>query len=293
MHDPVEVSRCHQPREARIHALVLISRGITCNISNDSDAVRIYVDAEDAARARAEIEAYRAENAPEPGDLPLRQMAAPHVPAAAGVGLYLMVLFGVFGLQRRHSLGLDWTELGAAQVGAMLNGELWRAATALTLHGDLGHLFSNLFFGAVAGTMVAGQFGAGLGWLAIVWSGVLGNLLNAAFQPEAHTAIGASTAVFGALGFLAGAAQRARRSRWRLGLRRWSPVAAGAMLLAFLGFGGERTDIGAHVAGFAVGVALGLLVMLLPPSWTERPAVQWGSAALAAATIGGAWLAAA
>jgi rhomboid protease GluP len=30
------------------------------------------------------------------------------------------------------------------------------------------------------------------------------------------------------------------------------------MLLAYLGFGGERTDIGGHVAGFASGTALGL-----------------------------------
>lgn len=293
MSEFVEVSRSTQPREARTHVLVLIARGIPCRLSDDPDAWRIHVAAEDAERARAEIAAYVAENAPEPPgpEIGLRA-AVPYLPAGAGAAAYAMVLFGVFGLQRRHSFGVDWTELGAANAGVMMDGALWRAATALTLHGDLGHLLGNLVFGALAGTLVAAQFGAGVGWLAIVLAGVLGNLLNAAFQPDPHAAVGASTAVFGALGFLAGAAQRARRPGWRVGLRRWAPVAAGAMLLAFLGFGGENTDIGAHVAGFAVGVALGAGVTLLPLAQLVRPKVQGLCAAAALLLLAVAWAAA-
>jgi rhomboid protease GluP len=75
-----------------------------------------------------------------------------------------------------------------------------------------------------------------------------------------HAAIGASTAVFAALGILSGHAWSARPVRWRGGIRRWAPIGAGLMLLAFLGFGGERTDVGAHVLGFAIGAASGFLL---------------------------------
>ena len=41
--------------------------------------------------------------------------------------------------------------------------ELWRAVTALTLHGDVVHLVSNLVAGAGFALLVARFFGAGMG----------------------------------------------------------------------------------------------------------------------------------
>ena len=41
--------------------------------------------------------------------------------------------------------------------------------------------------------------------------------------------------------------------------RRWYlPLAAALALLALLGSGGENTDLGAHLLGFATGILLGL-----------------------------------
>jgi membrane associated rhomboid family serine protease len=291
MLEDVEVSRCADARQARTHMLVLVARGIRCRMSQDADAVRIYVAASDADKARSEIAAYAVENPPRAADpeIPLHRAAAPFVPAAAGITVYVVLLLGLFGLQRRGSWGLDWTGLGALDAGAVQEGALWLAATALTLHGDLGHLLSNLLFGSVVGAMVAAQFGVGAGWLAILAAGVLGNVLNAGFQPDQHTAVGASTAVFGGLGFLAGAAQGARRPGWRIGLRRWAPVAAGAMLLAFLGFGGERVDVGGHVAGFAVGVGLGLGVVRWSALALDDARVQLRAGLACLAILGLAW----
>ena len=48
---------------------------------------------------------------------------------------------------------------------------------------------------------------------------------------------------------------RSRVVPWRGGVRRWAPLGGGIMLLVFLGFSGERTDIGAHVAGFAMAAS--------------------------------------
>jgi membrane associated rhomboid family serine protease len=38
---------------------------------------------------------------------------------------------------------------------------------------------------------------------------------------------------------------------------RYAPIVAGIALLAFLGVGGERTDVLAHLAGFVAGVLAG------------------------------------
>ena len=157
--------------------------------------------------------------------------------------------------------GLDWLSAGAADAGAIKSGEWWRAFTALGLHGDLGHLLSNVAFGAFFGIVLTQILGAGLGWLAILMSGGLGNIVSAMFHSGSHAAIGASTAVFGALGLVAGLTWQRQRF-FRSGLRRYAPLAAGLMLLAFLGIGGERTDIGGHIAGFAAGIALAVPLYL-------------------------------
>ncbi len=88
----------------------------------------------------------------------------------------------------------------------------------------------------------------------ILLAGGAGNLLNDLFEPASHTSIGASTAVFGAVGLLAVLALRDGAMQWRSGIRRWAPLAAGVMLLFFLGTEGEQVDVGAHVGGFAAGV---------------------------------------
>jgi hypothetical protein len=80
---------------------------------------------------------------------------------------------------------------------------------------------------------VAQLLGSGLAWLAILLAGALGNALNALVQSPKHTAIGASTAIFGALGILSGYMRRSRVVPWRGGLRRWAPLAGGVMLLVF------------------------------------------------------------
>jgi len=70
--------------------------------------------------------------------------------------------------------------------------------------------------------------------------------------------VGASTAVFATLGLLAAYSWRRRRDpgdRWAY---RWAPLVAGVILLGFTGAGGERTDVLAHLGGFAMGSLAGL-----------------------------------
>jgi rhomboid protease GluP len=248
----VEVSRSRSRADAEQQALVLAAVGIDSRLVVLDDAVTISVAPRVAARARHELASYARENRPRP-----KSAAVAALHWLEGGLAYCAVLLFFFAAARRQALGVDWIVAGAAQAGLIQGGAWWRTITALCLHLELDHLLSNLAFGAVAGVLVAQLLGTGLGWLAILLAGALGNALNAALHEAGHTAIGASTAVFAALGILSGHAWTSRPVPWRGGIRRWAPIGAGIMLLAFLGFGGERTDVGAHVLGFAVGAATG------------------------------------
>jgi membrane associated rhomboid family serine protease len=236
----VEVRRFAAQADAEQHALVLAAVGIRCRLVARHSAIALSVALPDAARAREELASYARENLQSRSSPPLRAL----LEGLDGVLAYCAVLLFLHGASRRQAFSHDWWSAGAAQAGLIVDGEWWRNFTALGLHADLGHLASNLVFGSLLGLLLAQLLGAGLAWLAILLAGALGNALNALLHPAAHTAIGASTAVFAALGILAALTWSHRAPLWRYGLRRWLPLAAGVMLLAYLGVGGERTDIG-------------------------------------------------
>lgn len=253
--DWTEIRHFRQLAEAQQHALVLIAMSINCLLVRRPWGIGLVVSVDDAARAEEQLEAYVHENRPREAHVP--RFTVPQVLDGALIAATLLV-FSQFAAQR-GMFSVDWFNAGAANSGLILNGEWWRTITALGLHGDAGHLMSNLLFGTILGIVVAQVLGAGLAWLSILMSGAIGNIVNASFQSSTHTAIGASTAVFGALGIAAALAWQ-RQTVTGPGLRRWAPLGAGVMLLAFMGLSGERTDIGAHLAGFAVGCVMGFLL---------------------------------
>ena len=109
-------------------------------------------------------------------------------------------------------------------------------------------------------------------------------------QPPEHSAIGASTAVFGALGLVAVLMSKYQASVWTRRARRWVPVAAGFMLLAFLGIQGERIDVGGHIAGFVAGCLLGAgAIVIGEVSVKQYGRVQHIYAALALILFVGFW----
>ena len=84
--------------------------------------------------------------------------------------------------------------------------------------------------------------------------------MNTLLLESTHRSIGASTAVFAALGLTAGYVWRAKlmaQDRWpyRLG-----PIVGGLALLMYTGTGDENTDIGAHLMGFVCGFGGGILL---------------------------------
>ena len=110
--------------------------------------------------------------------------------------------------------------------------------------------------------------GSGRAWFLVLCTGALGNLLNALVQSPDHRSIGASTAVFGAVGLLATINMLHFRSILR---HRWPlPLAAALGLLALLGASGHNTDIGAHLFGFISGIGLGLMADFITQGF-KRP----------------------
>jgi membrane associated rhomboid family serine protease len=91
----------------------------------------------------------------------------------------------------------------------------------------------------------------------VLLTGALGNLANAALQLPGHRSIGASTAVFGAIGLLSAFQFWSKFRRPGHRLKAWLPLAAGLALLGLLGASGERTDLMAHLFGLLAGLLLG------------------------------------
>jgi membrane associated rhomboid family serine protease len=185
----------------------------------------------------------------------------------------------------------DWLALGSARAARILDGEWWRLVTALTLHADLLHLFSNLALGGVFVVCLCREYGAGLAWCLLLGSGILGNLSNAFLQSPDHDSVGASTLVFGAVGIFA-ALGLVRNRRYR---QRWwpLPLAAALALLALLGTEGKQTDLGAHLFGFLFGTISGLATECLVGQY-GIPGRRLNAllALLSATVVGGAWWAA-
>ncbi len=283
----VEVQRFQTRGETEQHALVLVAAGIDCRIARRQGGVGLLVAASNEAPARQELAAYARDNrSSTPPALPLR----PLTEGLVGTLVYICVLLFIHGAVARHAFSRDWLSAGEAVAGLITGGEWWRALTALGLHADYGHLFSNIVAGGFLGIILAQMLGGGLAWLAILLAGGIGNAANAIIEPPTHTAIGASTAVFGAVGLLVVLMWKYQSSLWRRGPRRWLPLAVGVMLLAFLGIEGERIDVGAHIAGFLAGALIGAgLVAAGAPLATVRGNVQFVLGGAALALFAGAW----
>lgn len=241
----------HSPDKATIRgwSLVLTSR----RFLNRFDHGRLLVAPALAALAVQEILAYEQENLPRPHPAPLPDNSWVSLLVIA-VFLGLTIWLDAQGPGRR----ISWHLAGRADAGLILGGEWWRCVTALFLHADAGHLLANAGALAVLASLLARRIGSGLTWGLFVLSGTLGNAVNAWAQAPDHLSVGASTGVFGLIGVLAGGAGRAERgSRGQVLLL---ALGFGFSLLAMLGAGEERVDLGAHFFGMCCGLPFGLLV---------------------------------
>ena len=125
--------------------------------------------------------------------------------------------------------------------------------------------------------------------LALQIGGAAGNLMNVAVQQPGHTAIGASTAVFAALGLLSAYLWTGRRLIRNSWARRLSPVVGGVIMLAWFGTGTERTDIVAHLTGFMSGFVIGAVFGRALSPGGPGVLFQWLLGMLSVGAVGIAW----
>ncbi len=271
--------------------LVLSALEIEHAVTRPDGSWQLSVPASLAATAAAELAAYDSERlAPSVGPQPIGELSTGWRGVIAYGGLLLVVAI----LARQGALDLDWLGSGRLDAGRVAAGEWWRTVTALTLHTDLSHLFSNIIFGSFFGLYVGRYLGAGVGWAAILFGGTIGNAVNAWIQPASHLAIGASTSVFAALGLLAAFTWRRgflRHTPWKV---RIAPVTAAICLLAFTGTGAgtgsDNVDVMAHLTGFLAGFGLGIWFAFSALPRAEK--TQQIVAILAAGFIVAAWVSA-
>jgi rhomboid protease GluP len=255
----IEVFRSAFRAECHDRAFMLAAIGISSAIGFDRDSYILGVDAADAQRARQELRSYDAESRPAPPPPP-PSVAKPNawVGCVLYVGVLLLVGFAIANGWWR----LDAFDVGELDAAKVQQGQWWRAWTALTLHLDSAHLMANLGAGVWFGFLAAREIGSGSTWFLIVTGAALANLFEGRFGPDTHRSVGASTAVFTALGLLVAHSWRQRLSLPQGWASRWAPLVAGAVLLGWFGSAGEGTDVVAHVLGFAVGCLLGILAAL-------------------------------
>ena len=265
----------------------MLSVGIPYQVVSEGSAqFALVVPASVAEKAKFEIWEYEQENQVTQGK---RTVIAPNYEKALpGVLGYLIVVILVAWLSEITAFGHDWLAAGRIDGVMLRDGEWWRSITALTLHGDLKHIVGNMVFGAFFGILAGGLIGPGIAWLSILVAAALANTLNAFLLDESHRAIGASTAVFAALGLVSGFVWRSKlmaqeKWAWRLG-----PVVGGLALLAYTGTGGPNTDVGAHLAGFVCGFGSGMIVTKLKDV-AKNDRIQLVSGLLALLTIFIAW----
>ncbi|HEY7752969.1 MAG TPA: rhomboid family intramembrane serine protease [Steroidobacteraceae bacterium] len=267
-------------------AFVLDAVGIPYERRTTVTGTSLWVRPEDHPRAARELAHYLRENRRPPA-APVVWPSHPH--AIYGVIGYMLVLIAVTICVLTAAGGHNWKSAGVLDAGFLARGEWWRVLTALTLHADLLHLLSNLAFGALFGYPAARLFGPGLAWLLILTGGGLAYGVDALLHPPQHHLLGASTAVFTALGLVAAYGWRRHLQSWSPWMRRSAPLIAGVALLAFTGTGGENTDVLAHLAGFIVGAATGAAAARLPVPAPGRSGVQWAAGLAAIALLALSW----
>ncbi len=276
--------------QADLCALVLSSSGIPYRITRDRKGWGVWVEDARYNRALEVMKEYFSENrAVLP--FPERPAQVTSTIIASGLVVAAALLLCHVLLQRSGDFQNIVDRFGAS-ARDILNGDFYRAVTSLMLHADAVHLLGNMAGIVLFGVAVCAVTGWGVGWLLILMSGVFGNLVNAFMYASGHVSIGASTAVFGAVGILSGYQFERKRHTRRGRLMAWLPLAGGLALLGLLGSEGIRTDLAAHLFGFFSGIVMGWVyarLFPLPPRGRYQPLCALLALVLTASAWAAGW----
>lgn len=188
----------------------------------------------------------------------------PHTPITwtiLAINLAAFVASLVYGVDWLHPSTDQLRRLGGNYAPWTTDGQLWRLAASMIIHGGVIHLVltgvSLWSVGRFAERLV-GHAGLAVAYIA---SGIAGAMSSAAWNPHV-TSVGSSGAIFGLLGLILACFVRQRASiapEVLRPLRRNTTLVVVANLA--LGFSLPTTvDNAAHVGGLAAGCLLGLIL---------------------------------
>lgn len=246
-------------KRADLIILILASQNIENHVERENNSFNILVNHADMEKALIMIETYYKENK----FFRLKQQLQ-EIPISSFKSYTAFSIMGLLWLVHALCLHTHIHEDMILKYGAsalfILQGETYRAVTALFLHSDARHLVGNMAGMLIFGAPVITLSGFGVGPFMLLFAGTIGNLINAHLYKTAHLSIGASTAIMGAAGLLVAfqITQKAKPFR----LNNLMPIFAGAVLIAMFSQG-ENTDVWAHVFGFFSGLASGVILFPL------------------------------
>jgi len=232
--------------------LVLSASSIPYQTEETKDGWVIYVHRSDIDRCRQILCKYEDENQGWTSKITAKQHYKKTFSGLA-ITLLLFIIYLVMKLKNAEAV---WFQIGNASSEQILGGEWWRAVTALFIHGSNLHILSNVICCLIFCSAVCSYYGFGLGWLLILLSGIGGNIITAFIYQTNHYSIGASTAIFGAVGLLGAWRFVCVRKHPLFRKRAWVYIVVVIALLAFLG-AGNNVDLAAHMTGGATGCILG------------------------------------
>ena len=147
----------------------------------------------------------------------------------------------------------------------VLKGEWWRLFTAMFLHGGMTHLLMNMFSLYLIGRGVEMYFDTRSYLIIYLFSGLLGGLASLYMHPNS-VGIGASGAIFGVFGALAGffLAHRDKIAAHSKAFMKDFGIVLGINLV--LGLSIPSVDVSAHIGGLIIGL-IGGFVISKEPKW--------------------------
>ena len=147
----------------------------------------------------------------------------------------------------------------------VLKGEWWRLLTAMFLHGGMTHLLMNMFSLYIVGRGVEMYFDTKSYLSIYFFSGLIGGLVSLYMHPVS-VGVGASGAIFGVFGALAGFFLLHRdkiASHSKAFMKNFGII---IMINLVIGFSIPSIDVSAHIGGLVVGF-IGGFVLSKDPKW--------------------------
>ena len=183
-----------------------------------------------------------------------------------GINIFLYLISAFFS---RSIVDMDMQTL--VDMGALygpltvMKGEWWRLFAAMFLHGGMTHILMNMFSLYLIGRGVEIYFEKKAYVTIYLFSGLIGGLASLYMHPNS-VGIGASGAIFGVFGALAGffLAHRGKIAEHSKAFMKDFGIVLGINLV--LGLSIPSIDVSAHLGGLLVGL-IGGFVISKDPKW--------------------------